>query len=78
MIKVTMRLKGPLKKYGPGSEQFEHKNDSKLCTVYDILQNLDIPASSVSFIQIDDRKVDHHTRLKGGEVVTVYPRVSGG
>lgn len=78
MIKITLRLKGPLKKYGPGSEQFEFKNDSKLCTVHDVMQNLDIPTSSVSFIQIDDRKVDPETSLEGGEMITIYPRVSGG
>ncbi len=78
MIKVTVHLKGPLKKYGPGEEIFEFSTDVSSCTLSDLLKMLNIPASSVSFIQVDDGKSELETELKGGEKAVFYPRVSGG
>ncbi len=67
-----------MKKYGPGDEVFEFNPDAPSCTLRELLEMLNIPASSVSFIQVDDSKSKPETELKGGEKVVFYPRVSGG
>jgi len=77
-MEVLIQLRGPLKKYGPGEDFFTHSVEEGSCTLYDVLEHLKIPTSSVSFIQVDDKKTDLKTILKGGEVITLYPRVSGG
>lgn len=77
-MEVLIQLRGPLKKYGPGDDSFTHSIEEGSCTLYDVLVHLKIPTSSVSFIQVDDKKTDLETVLKGGEVIILYPRVSGG
>lgn len=67
-----------MKKYGPGEEIFEFNPDTPSCTLSKLLEMLNIPASSVSFIQVDNSKSELETELKGGERVVLYPRVSGG
>ncbi len=44
----------------------------------ELLHELGIPASSVSFITVNGLKRDWHYPLKGGEAIVVYPRVAGG
>lgn len=77
-IIVKLQLRGPLKKYGQGNGIFEYEIAADSCTTSDLLQKLNIPASSVSFIQVDGNKADLDAILEGGEEVVVNPRVAGG
>ncbi len=75
---ITVQLKGPLKKYGSHHEQVELEYNQDAITVKALTEQLKIPASSISFIQIDGQKSNPETTLRGGEVVVVNPRVAGG
>jgi hypothetical protein len=77
-MQVTLKLQGPLKKYGNGQESLVWETAAESCAVEELLSGLGIPASSVSFISVDGVKVNFSRLLKGGEQVTVYPRVIGG
>ena len=75
---VKLQLKGPLKKYGHSAEPFDCEIAAEPCTVRDLLQKLNIPTSSTSFVLIDGNKAGLTATLKGGEMVVVNPRVAGG
>lgn len=75
---ITLELKGPLKKYGPDKKQFQVELKKKETTVKEIIDQLNVPASSISFILVAGRKAPLETILEGGEVVIVNPRVVGG
>ncbi len=75
---VKIKLRGPLRKYGPDAEIFEHNIDQDRCTVKELLEILNIPASSVSFVARGENKISLDTALKENDLVTVYPRVAGG
>jgi len=75
---VKLQLKGPLKKYGREADTFKMQIESSEISVSDLLELLTIPASSVSFILVDGEKAGSDAVLKGGETVTVNPRIAGG
>ncbi len=77
-MKVTVHLRGPLEKYGPGPGFFDLEAEEP-CSIREILSQLGVPASAVAFVSVDGTKrgPDYH-RLKGGERVVVYPQVAGG
>lgn len=77
-MKVMIQLRGPLKKYGSGEEFFEYSINEKACRVREIIEELNIPASSISFVSVDQKKTSIDKQLKGGEKIVVYPRVAGG
>jgi len=77
-MKVLIQLRGPLKKYGPGEEIFEHDINEEPGTLREIIDKLNIPSSSVSFVSIDGEKAGFDKQLRGGEKIVVYPRVAGG
>ena len=75
---IKLHFKGPLKKYA-GNEEFVEVNLETLpCTLAELLQQFNVPASAVSFITVNEQKKAFDTTLNGGEVVVVYPRVAGG
>jgi len=78
IILVTLQLRGPLKKYGPEAKMFDHEIAAESCTVRELLEQLKVPTSSISFIMIDGKKADLDATVIGGEMVIVNPRVSGG
>jgi len=77
-MKVVLQLKGPLKKYGNDSDTLELEFDSTILTVREIAEQLGIPTSSVSFIQVNGSKSSLDEPLKGGEFIVLNPRVAGG
>lgn len=77
-MKLKLLLRGPLKKYGPGDDYFDYEIDADSCTTGELLQNLGIAASSVSFIQVNGKKAEPEALLKGGETLIINPRVVGG
>ncbi len=77
-MEITLQFKGPLKKYADGAELIKYELDKNDQTVSELLQKFKIPTSSVSFIQINGVKKDLNHPIKGGDTVTVNPRVAGG
>jgi sulfur carrier protein ThiS len=77
-MKVTLQLKGPLTRYGNGSERLTVDLEEESVSVRNLLDHYKIPASSVSFIQVNNIKADLDHILKEGELLTVNPRVAGG
>ncbi|MFU8793983.1 MAG: hypothetical protein ACNA7Z_01240 [Dethiobacteria bacterium] len=77
-MQITLHLKGPLKKYGDNIEPLMVELEHAQVKLREIIEQLEIPASSISFIQINGEKSDPDTVLTGGEVVVVNPRVAGG
>jgi molybdopterin converting factor small subunit len=77
-LQITLQLKGPLKKYAAGKELFQLELDESDQTVSKLLQRFKIPTSSVSFIQVNGLKKELNHPIKGGDKVTVNPRVAGG
>ncbi len=77
-MQISLKLRGPLKKYGPGAETFEYTVNANSCTVRQLIEIMNIPPSSVSFVTVGDKKAGLDTLLEGNEEVTVYPRVAGG
>ncbi|MDW7740249.1 MAG: hypothetical protein SCJ97_09375 [Bacillota bacterium] len=77
-MKVFLQLKGPLKKYGNDSDTLELEFDRTILTVREIAEQLGIPTSSVSFIQVNGSKSSLDESLKGGELIVFNPRVAGG
>ncbi len=75
---IQLKLQGPLQKYGKSAGMFEYETAAKTCSLDELLQDLGIPASSVSFITVNGLKKEWHCLLKGGETVVIYPRVAGG
>lgn len=77
-MEITLQLKGPLKKYADGTELIKTGLDEKDQTVSELLQRFKIPTSSVSFVQVNGIKKELNQPIKGGDKVTVNPRVAGG
>lgn len=77
-MQVNITLRGPLKKYAGGREPLIVELNDRDNTVRDVAAQLNIPASSISFIQINGNKSDIDTVLKGGEALVFNPRVAGG
>jgi molybdopterin converting factor small subunit len=77
-LQITLQLKGPLKKYADGTELLQFELDDHDQTVSKLLQRFKIPTSSVSFIQVNGFKKELDHPIKGGDKVTVNPRVAGG
>ena len=77
-MQVTLKLQGPLKKYGPDQDILIWETAADKYTIKELLTELGVPAASVSFVSVDGIKVSLHSVLKGGEQVVVYPRVIGG
>jgi len=77
-MQVTITLRGPLKKYGGGREPLNIELTDSKHTVRDVAELLKMPSSSISFIQINGKKSDLDTILKGGETLVFNPRVAGG
>ena len=73
-----MQLKGPLKKYADGTELIKTGLDENDQTVSGLLQRFKIPTSSVSFVQVNGFKKELNHPIKGGDTITVNPRVAGG
>jgi molybdopterin converting factor small subunit len=77
-MKFTLKLKGPLQKYAENCAQVDLDFDDQLLTIRDLLLKYQIPASSVSFVQLNAGKVDLDHPIKGGDIITINPRVAGG
>jgi len=77
-LEITLLLKGPLKKYTDGAELLELELDENELTVSELLQRFKVPTSSVSFVQVNNAKKDLNQLIKGGDTITVNPRVAGG
>jgi len=77
-LEITLQLKGPLKKYADGSELIKFELDNNDQTVSKLLQKFRIPTSSVSFVQVNGNKIELNHPIKGGDTITVNPRVAGG
>ena len=77
-MEITLQLKGPLKKYADGAELIKFDLDGNNQTVSELLQRFKIPTSSISFVQVNGFKRDLNHPIKGGDTITVNPRVAGG
>ncbi len=77
-MQITLYLKGPLKKYGDNNDSLTIELEQDQVAINEIIEQLEIPASSISFIQINGEKSDSGTILMGGEIIVVNPRVAGG
>lgn len=77
-MQITLYLKGPLKKYGDNNDSLTIELEQDQVAISEIIEQLEIPASSISFIQINGEKSDYGTILMGGEIIVVNPRVAGG
>ena len=77
-MEITLQLKGPLKKYGPGEEIFTYQLQTRQLSLLDLADQLKLPASSVSFVTVNDLKTELQTKVTGGETIVFYPRVAGG
>ena len=77
-MEITLQLKGPLKKYADGTELVKFDLDGNELTVSELLQRFKIPTSSVSFVQVNGFKKELNHPIKGGDTITVNPRVAGG
>ncbi len=75
---IFLQLKGPLKKYGGEKALTAVAVEEEQPTVSSVLQKTAIPTSSISFIQVNDQKVGPDYILKGGDTLTLNPRVAGG
>ncbi|MDZ4133806.1 MAG: hypothetical protein U1E11_11805 [Dethiobacteria bacterium] len=77
-MEIILQLKGPLKKYGPGEENFSYQLPTRQLSLLGIADQLKMPASSISFVTVNDIKSEFQTKVTGGEIVVFYPRVAGG
>lgn len=77
-MRITIKLRGPLSKYGPDKEKFEYNINSSSCTIEELLDMLNVPISPVLFVTVNGNKANMDTELQGDEIVTVYPKVAGG
>jgi molybdopterin converting factor small subunit len=77
-VEIILQLKGPLKKYGLGEENFTYQLPTSQLSLLEIADQLKMPASSVSFVTVNDLKSELQTKVTGGEVIVFYPRVAGG
>jgi hypothetical protein len=68
-VQVKITLRGPLKKYADGREPLIVELKDGEQTVRDLAAQLKIPASSISFIQINGSKSEIDTVLNGGETL---------
>ncbi|MEN1761961.1 MoaD/ThiS family protein [Anoxynatronum sibiricum] len=74
---IHVILAGPLSRYGNGCRELSVEGE-KGWQVADLISHLKIPEMSYSFVSIGGRKVEEHRPLSEGDVVTVFPPVSGG
>ena len=77
-LKITLQLRGPLKKFGPGAEPFNYEVKQESCNVEQLLELLDIPRTAISFVSVNGGKVDNSFSISDGDSVVVYPHVAGG
>jgi len=77
-LEITLILRGPLKKYADDRSIIAIPTGDRRIQLSAIVDQLGIPASSISFIQINGRKSDLEAFVEGGEEVVVNPRVAGG
>lgn len=77
-MKITLRLKGSLNKYADGATVVEVELKETEITARALLEQYGIPASSVSFVQINDQKAGFDQSIRGGDSVILNPRVAGG
>jgi molybdopterin converting factor small subunit len=78
MMKVQVQLRGPLQKYGKSAGYFEWETAAETCIVEQLISELGLPASAISFVSVNGTKESLSYLLKGGERVVVYPQVAGG
>lgn len=76
-IEVTVSLKGPLKKYCSGKGQIRVKL-AMGSTVADLLAALGLPERSTGMIALNGKKEKDRAPLADGDLVVIYPPVSGG
>lgn len=76
-MKIEVILTGPLSKYGNGSRKVM-LTVTRGWTVGDLIQSLEIPNQSYSFAAIGGKKVKANDQLSDGDIVTIFPQVSGG
>jgi len=77
-LEITLILRGPLKRYADNKGSVTVPVGSEKTRLADIVNQLGIPASSISFIQVNGNKSDLEALVRGGEEVVVNPRVAGG
>jgi molybdopterin converting factor small subunit len=77
-VVIILQFKGPLKKYCGGKELTEMVIEEEQPTVLSVLKKTTIPTSSISFFLVNNHKVDLDYILKGGDTLTLNPRVAGG
>lgn len=78
MLAIKLKFKGPLKKYSDHKEEIEFSPERWPCTILEILVRLNVPASAVSFVTVNEDKKGFDFTLQGGENIVIYPRVAGG
>ena len=76
-MNIHVILTGPLKRYGEGRRELMVEGEPGW-RVVDLTSHLKIPEMSYSFASIDGKKVEETQRLADGDIVTIFPPVSGG
>ncbi len=77
-MKIKLHLRGPLKKFGSGPEPFSYEIAGDKSTVKDLIQELGLPRSAISFVAINGNKTVHDRQICENDEVVIYPRVAGG
>ncbi len=77
-MKVQVRLRGPLRKYGKSADFFDWETTAETCTVEQLIAELGLPASAISFVSVNGSKESFGHLMKDGEQVVIYPQVAGG
>lgn len=77
-MKIQLKLHGPLQKYGKSAGYFELDIKAKTCMISELIAEIGVPASAISFVSVNGIKQGLHFMLQGGEKITVYPHVVGG
>ena len=74
---IEVRLYGDLKKYAPGDQTTFVLTLDPGATLADVLAVLEVP-EGIHVSLINGRRVPENTPLKSGDVLVLFPIVSGG
>lgn len=77
-MQITVKLYGTLKAYAPGAKtQFELELASG-ATLEDVLGYWNIPYDDTHVLLINGRRASKNSRFHSGDILVMFPEISGG
>ncbi len=77
-MRVEVRLFSVLRRYAPGGAEAFDLEPGPGATLGQVLARLDLPEGVERVVLLNGRRADPSTPLTDGDVVTVFPPVTGG